>query len=295
LNSMSFARDRARPGKPSSISGLPSSTEGVDGSRRTHPFSRQPTTLIGFVLTRDLPSRGRGVILAVDRPSALAGVQVRRIGARSPHLGGTMRKTLAMVVALGMVLAAGTALAEGKKEAPKQLVFEAKQGAVTFDHAKHAEAAKNDCTACHDKLFPQEKAPLGYKEGCTRKRRPRRLPVRRAMSRAARHSRARATARSATSRSSPSGRASRPDAPPPGRPAGVRQRGRGHSSFSSNSPVCCGAMRRSSGGEFEENEDVPVRQPTRHFPVVHLVPAGGSDHRSPVGRQFFALWQSATH
>jgi len=49
------------------------------------------------------------------------------------------------------------------KKAPEKIVFEAKMGAVTFDHAKHAERA-GDCTACHDKLFPQSRAPLAYGE-----------------------------------------------------------------------------------------------------------------------------------
>jgi c(7)-type cytochrome triheme protein len=40
---------------------------------------------------------------------------------------------------------------------------------VTFDHAKHVEAAKKDCKACHPGLFPMEKAPLNYKEGMHKK------------------------------------------------------------------------------------------------------------------------------
>jgi len=49
------------------------------------------------------------------------------------------------------------------KKAPDKIVFEAKTGKVTFDHAKHAERVKNDCKACHDGLFPQSKAPLNFK------------------------------------------------------------------------------------------------------------------------------------
>jgi c(7)-type cytochrome triheme protein len=37
-------------------------------------------------------------------------------------------------------------------------------GNVTFLHAKHQEREK-DCKACHDKLFPQSKAPLNFKAG----------------------------------------------------------------------------------------------------------------------------------
>lgn len=79
-----------------------------------------------------------------------------------------MRKVLAVGVALAFLCAVGAIFAEGK-EAPKQIVFESKQGNVTFDHTKHAEAVKNDCKACHDKIFPQEKAPLNYKEGMHKK------------------------------------------------------------------------------------------------------------------------------
>ena len=51
------------------------------------------------------------------------------------------------------------------KTPPKTLTFESKMGNVTFDHAKHVERAKNDCTTCHEKLFPQSKeAPLNFKE-----------------------------------------------------------------------------------------------------------------------------------
>ena len=73
---------------------------------------------------------------------------------------------------LGILLAALLAVAwiapplsyAQEKEAPKEMVFEAKMGAVTFDHEQHTELAKGDCTACHDKLFPQSRAPLGFKE-----------------------------------------------------------------------------------------------------------------------------------
>jgi c(7)-type cytochrome triheme protein len=52
------------------------------------------------------------------------------------------------------------------KKAPAKLVFESKMGNVTFDHAAHVKRAKDDCKACHDKLFPQSaKAPLNFKAG----------------------------------------------------------------------------------------------------------------------------------
>ena len=56
----------------------------------------------------------------------------------------------------GMLLAAD-------KKAPDKLVFKAKTGNVTFDHAAHDKRVKSDCATCHDKLFKQSKAPLNYK------------------------------------------------------------------------------------------------------------------------------------
>jgi c(7)-type cytochrome triheme protein len=53
----------------------------------------------------------------------------------------------------------------GAETAPDKLVFESKMGTVTFDHAKHVEREKTECTNCHDKLFPQSKAPLNFKAG----------------------------------------------------------------------------------------------------------------------------------
>ena len=77
-----------------------------------------------------------------------------------------MRKALAVLAALAIVAALGTTMsANEKKEAPGPIVFEAKPGAVTFDHAKHLVAAKNDCKVCHDTLFKQAKGDLGYKAG----------------------------------------------------------------------------------------------------------------------------------
>jgi len=76
-----------------------------------------------------------------------------------------MRKVVAVAVAILVVVAAGSLFAEEKK-APDQLVYEAKPGKVTFPHAKHVEAVKGDCKACHDALFKQVKGQLGdYKAG----------------------------------------------------------------------------------------------------------------------------------
>lgn len=49
-------------------------------------------------------------------------------------------------------------------KAPETIVFEAKNGNVTFHHQKHGEREKGDCKSCHPGLFPQKKgAPLNYK------------------------------------------------------------------------------------------------------------------------------------
>jgi c(7)-type cytochrome triheme protein len=62
------------------------------------------------------------------------------------------------------VLSVGTlgVLAQQKKP-PHTLVFEAKTGNVTFDHAAHLKRANGDCKVCHDALWPQEKVPLNFK------------------------------------------------------------------------------------------------------------------------------------
>jgi c(7)-type cytochrome triheme protein len=50
------------------------------------------------------------------------------------------------------------ALAQSEK-----LVFPAKPGDVTFNHAAHIDRTAMDCGACHEKFFPQSNAPLNYK------------------------------------------------------------------------------------------------------------------------------------
>ena len=79
-----------------------------------------------------------------------------------------MSKRIAVLALTALVFATGAILAEGKLPADK-LTYEAKPGVVTFDHAKHVEAAKKDCKACHDAIFPQSKAPLNYKESMHKK------------------------------------------------------------------------------------------------------------------------------
>ncbi|MBI4878016.1 MAG: hypothetical protein HY822_25580 [Acidobacteria bacterium] len=64
------------------------------------------------------------------------------------------------------VLLCGLAALAQEKKPPEKLVLQAKTGNVTFDHTAHAKREKNDCKACHDKLFKQDaKAPLNYKAG----------------------------------------------------------------------------------------------------------------------------------
>ena len=50
-----------------------------------------------------------------------------------------------------------------EEKAPENLLFQAKNGTVTFNHQKHVERAKGDCKNCHVKLFPESKAPLNFK------------------------------------------------------------------------------------------------------------------------------------
>lgn len=79
-----------------------------------------------------------------------------------------MKNLIAVSTLIGMALATGAILA-GDKKPPETITFEAKSGTVTFDHAKHAERAKGDCKACHDAIFPEDKAPLNYKESMHKK------------------------------------------------------------------------------------------------------------------------------
>ena len=78
-----------------------------------------------------------------------------------------MRVILTAVTVLFVIISCFLALAA--ETGPDKLVFQAKVGNVTYDHAKHLERAKGDCKECHDKLWPQSaKAPLNYKTGMHR-------------------------------------------------------------------------------------------------------------------------------
>jgi c(7)-type cytochrome triheme protein len=76
----------------------------------------------------------------------------------------SMRYLIGFVLALTMI---GTwAVVAQEKKAPAKLVFQAKTGNVSFNHAAHAKREKEDCKVCHDKLWPQSAtAPLNFKAG----------------------------------------------------------------------------------------------------------------------------------
>jgi c(7)-type cytochrome triheme protein len=74
-----------------------------------------------------------------------------------------MKKT-AVLTSLLFLLSFWLVLAQGEKKPPAKLVFQAKMGNVTFDHAAHAKREKEDCKVCHDKLFPQAQEPIKFKD-----------------------------------------------------------------------------------------------------------------------------------
>lgn len=80
-----------------------------------------------------------------------------------------MRKLFAYSVLVSLIALTGS-LAQEKKapakkaDAPAKMVFEAKNGKVTFDHAAHSKREKEDCKICHPAPWPESaKAPLNYK------------------------------------------------------------------------------------------------------------------------------------
>jgi c(7)-type cytochrome triheme protein len=79
-----------------------------------------------------------------------------------------MNKRTKIILALVILVSLCFALnlfGDAAKKAPEKIVFEAKMGKVTFEHAKHIGREKNDCKACHDAIFPQSKAPLNFGAG----------------------------------------------------------------------------------------------------------------------------------
>ena len=67
--------------------------------------------------------------------------------------------------ALLICMAALSSLVAQEKKAPTApLVFAAKNGPVTYDHAAHAKRENNGCKSCHPAVFAQDaKAPLNFK------------------------------------------------------------------------------------------------------------------------------------
>ncbi|MEO8596752.1 MAG: c(7)-type cytochrome triheme domain-containing protein [Candidatus Solibacter sp.] len=67
-------------------------------------------------------------------------------------------------VLLFLMIALTSMLAQDKKAPPTKLVFNAKNGNVTYDHTAHAKREKNECKTCHPAQWPQDaKAPLNWK------------------------------------------------------------------------------------------------------------------------------------
>lgn len=46
---------------------------------------------------------------------------------------------------------------------PAIIAFDTSAGSTAFDHDEHVGYQDGDCTVCHNRLFPMERAPLGYK------------------------------------------------------------------------------------------------------------------------------------
>lgn len=74
-----------------------------------------------------------------------------------------MRNILVFFAVLSLTFVVSVAPAFQQPKPPDSLVFEAKNGNVTFDHKKHVEREKGNCAECHPKVFPQSKAPLNFK------------------------------------------------------------------------------------------------------------------------------------
>ena len=77
----------------------------------------------------------------------------------------TMRNLFAYSILFSLIALTGSLAQEKKAQSPpSKLVFTAKTGNISYDHAAHAKREKNDCKTCHPALWPQDaKAPLNYK------------------------------------------------------------------------------------------------------------------------------------
>jgi c(7)-type cytochrome triheme protein len=74
-----------------------------------------------------------------------------------------MRYLIPFIAAVFLI--SGLVMTAQQPAAPAKVVFQAKTGDVTFDHAAHSKREKDKCETCHPKLFPQSKAPINYKAG----------------------------------------------------------------------------------------------------------------------------------
>src|SRR4051794_13627751 len=74
-----------------------------------------------------------------------------------------MKKLFGVILLLALAFSVFV-LAAAEKTPPKEkIVFTAKPGNVSFDHATHVKAAKGKCETCHPSLFPQAKAPINFR------------------------------------------------------------------------------------------------------------------------------------
>jgi len=76
-----------------------------------------------------------------------------------------MRKLPSALLVIVLAFSAFALLAQEKKTPPKDFVFTAKTGNVTFSHASHVKAVKGECSTCHPAIFPQSRAPIEWKAG----------------------------------------------------------------------------------------------------------------------------------
>lgn len=73
-----------------------------------------------------------------------------------------MRKLLLGILAL--VLAMTFVMYAQTKTPPPTITIKAANGNILFPHAKHIALEKNNCAACHPKLWPQSAtAPIGFR------------------------------------------------------------------------------------------------------------------------------------
>ena len=59
-------------------------------------------------------------------------------------------------------------LTSARSALPQQMTFDTNAGEAVFDHPKHVEYEKGECTACHNALFPMSRADLRYGENLHR-------------------------------------------------------------------------------------------------------------------------------